>query len=109
MWNRQAELLPVRHEERRARAGGGGDRRDALIAIRRAPLENSDRALASGNVNAVGHGVVEQVVSVADDVHRNGYLARSPIEYQKLGWFAATYQDPVIRLVQRHRIVRLGR
>src|SRR5712692_9564317 len=67
-WQRYKKGVPFRHEQRGARSLPGGHLVDKAVLIGIGLFEDEYEPLAAGDVNAVGIGVVGNVVGVSDAV-----------------------------------------
>ena len=70
-------------------------------------LQHVEVAFAAAHIQAFARRIVEQIVSVADDVKRSGFLSRRRVVLQNPGWPTASDEHAMVRLVERHGEVRI--
>src|SRR5215211_5743233 len=81
----EVEPPRLRREQRCAGSLCGGDLAEWLVVVSVFLLEDTDGAGAARDVDALGLGVVEDVVGVAGGVEAGERLARVGIQYEQLG------------------------
>src|SRR5579863_1119383 len=106
---RHGEVEPpkIGHEQRSARAGGSGDssQRKKMAGILLA--NHREEPFATRNVKPFERGVVKQIVRVPHAVEPSHRFAGARIEDRDVRRLAATDEQPVPGLIERHRKVRL--
>ena len=71
-------------------------------------LDDTDEALASGNIDAFSPGVIVQIVSVAHTGNAPNHRPALRVEHHKLGRLSGYYEHPVIRFIQGHWVIGLA-
>src|SRR5437667_7768693 len=106
MWNGQIQMILLWHEQRRARACGSSDVCDARETALVLGLKDVDVSFAAADVQPLSSGVIEEIVGVADDVERTGFLTACRVEHEHLCRPPAADKHAMIRLIERHREIR---
>src|SRR3954453_6875386 len=106
MRNRKVETRLFRHEQGRASARRCREMPNTGEALAVLLLKRVEVALTAADIQPLPRRVVEQIVSVADDVERPGLLSCRRVVHENLGGPATSDEQAMVRLVQRHREVR---
>ena len=107
MRNREVQPILVRNEQGCARACSGRDMSQPSEAVAVLLLEHVEVAFAPTHVQPFSGGVVEQIVGVADDIERCDFLPCGRVVHKDLRRPPASDEHSMIRLIERHREVRL--
>src|SRR5206468_5322676 len=88
-----------------------GSRRDSLhlpVMIRILLVENGNGAFPAYRVDALASGVVKSIIRITDHRQARDQLARRGIEDEEPSRMPTDDEQAVIRLIERHGIVRHG-
>src|SRR5207248_10866549 len=79
--------------------------RNSAVVIGILLLENINESLPTDDVHPTARGVIKQVIRVAHNLDRRSLLPALRVERQHSRRGAASDQQPMMPLVERHRIV----